>query len=97
MRRELHVSGGSARWSLASSDTLDTASLGWKHRTFQVLPPSKHVCTISILFLSTSSKTEESSLEVPAVAPWVKNSTCSHEDVGSIPGLAQWVKDLVLP
>ena len=31
---------------------------------------------------------------VPVVAQWLKNPTCTHEDVGLIPGLNQWVKDL---
>ena len=36
-------------------------------------------------------------VRVLAMAQWVRNTTCVHEDVGPIPDLAQWVKDLVLP
>ena len=39
---------------------------------------------------------EKSIKGVPVVAQWVKNMTCIHEAVGSIPGLTQWLKDLVL-
>ena len=33
---------------------------------------------------------------VPIVIQQVKDPTCNHEDVGSIPGLTQWVNDLAL-
>ena len=33
---------------------------------------------------------------VPVVAPWVKNPTSIHEDVGLILGLNQWVEELAL-
>ena len=36
-------------------------------------------------------------LGVPIAAQWVKNPTCIHEDVDSIPGLDHWVKDPALP
>ena len=33
---------------------------------------------------------------VPVVAPWVKNPTSIHEDVGLTPTLPQWIKEPVL-
>ena len=32
-------------------------------------------------------------LRVPIVAWQVMNTTSTHEDAGSIPGIAQWVED----
>ena len=36
--------------------------------------------------------TQNTELEVPIVAQWVKNLTSIHEDVGSIPCLTQWLR-----
>ena len=34
---------------------------------------------------------------VLVMAPWVKNLTSIHKDIGLIPSLDQWVKDPALP